>query len=61
MVTIGYFYNPNTEQEKIKIMNNALQKVEYISAQQKNPQKIKGFRKCETGFEQIPPHTNTDK
>jgi hypothetical protein len=64
--TLSYIYNPNTEQENLDIMNKALKKKDkkdknnwctygaHISAI-KNPLKIKGFRKRETGFEPAPP------
>jgi predicted N-acyltransferase len=59
---LSYIYNPNTEQENLNIMNEALKRVIertknssahtlHISAQQKNPLKIKGFYKRETAHE----------
>lgn len=48
--TLGYIYNPNTEQENLNIMNNAFNSSAHFSATKK-PLKIKGFRKRETLFE----------
>ena len=64
---LSYIYNPNTEQENLNIMNEALKKSDRKNIKQqctygahivatKNPLKIKGFRKHETGFEPVTAH-----
>lgn len=53
--TLSYIYDPNTEQEDLNIMNEALKKSDKKNKKSsvntstpKNPLKIKGFRKHET-------------